>query len=163
MQTEKTKVSDHIHYFLQSDHGFFNSATITQSPRYIFEFCQNDENIKKILNDLPLNLENFLDLTLARAIELDSDQYKVEWKNRDEAEISGNLNFVLWPAPQGKGTLLIAEANFENTVEDDDNDPSDLIKVFLRRLKALAETGVIATTTGQPSGREAVAEEKTIH
>jgi len=149
MQTEK------IQSLLSTEHGFFNSATIAQSPQDVFEFCRNNENVQKVLRDLPLNLENFLDLTLVKAEETDPNQFRIEWQNSETSKAAGTLYFLLSPAPLDRGTILIAEASFD-IFDDDDSEPSDLIKVFLKRMKALAETGVIATTTGQPSGREEI-------
>lgn len=144
---------------LEKDHGFFHSATIALDPEKVFELCQNSENVKKVLSDLPLEMDNLLDLDMISATKQKANEYKIEWSNKANSKLKGNVIFLLKEAPVERGTYLSAEASFEKFNFKDER-PSFLMHVFLKRFKALIETGEIPTTKGQPSGRE---ELKTLH
>lgn len=147
----------------EEEHGLFNSSTVRLEPDIVFDFCQKKENVEKVLADLPMGIDNFLDLTFVSAERTSQDQYEIKWKNKPESKVSGTLSFLLQKAPVDHGTILIAEAIFDN-YNSKGQDPSDLMKIFLKRMKALLETGVIATTKGQPSGRDELkTEDKTLH
>lgn len=133
--------------------GHYHSANILKSPQFVYEFLQNPENLKEALKNLPEDIENYLDLELIRANATDADEYDVTWENLEDNLISGAITFHCQRAPENRGTILLAQASFSNFSSSDD-DPSELIRFFIKRLKALMETGVIATTQGQPSGRE---------
>lgn len=144
---------------LEKDHGYFNSQMIALPPDKVFEFCQDSENVKKVLTDIPVDLDNFLDLQLVSATETETDQYKILWENKKQSKLTGKVSFLLKKAPLDRGTYLSAEATFANFSFKEEG-PSSLMNVFLKRFKSLLETGEIATTKGQPSGRE---ELKTLH
>jgi hypothetical protein len=140
---------------LEKDHGYFHSATIAVEPEKVFEFCQDSENVKNVLTDLPVDVDNFLDLHLISAIQIEANQYKVQWSNKSNSKLAGNVVFLLMKAPYNRGTYLSAEASFDK-LNFNDEGPSFLMNVFLKRFKALLETGEIPTTKGQPSGREEI-------
>lgn len=137
----------------QKEIGHYHSANILKSPLFVYEFLQNPENLKRAMENLPEGLENYLDLELVEAHASDADEYEVVWENLEENSISGSISFHCQRAPENRGCILLALASFSNFSSSDD-DPSELIRFFIKRLKALMETGVIATTQGQPSGRE---------
>ncbi|MFA5583485.1 MAG: hypothetical protein WDA09_04650 [Bacteriovoracaceae bacterium] len=137
----------------EKDHGYYHSANILKSPQFVYEFLQNPENVKASLQNLPEGIENFLDLELMKANATDADEYEVVWENLEDSIVSGAISFHCQRAPENRGTILLAQASFSNFSTSED-DPSELIRFFIKRLKALMETGVIATTKGQPSGRE---------
>lgn len=146
----------------QMEKVFFNSSTILLPPEEVFNFCKDSYNVKRVLTDLPLDVNNFLNLKLISA-ERNEDQYVIKWENDPQTKVKGTLSFILQPAPVNRGTLLLAEATF-NEFDANDEEPSTLMKFFVKRFKALMETGVLATTKGQPSGREELeTESKTIH
>ena len=147
---------------LEKDHGYFNSATVRLEPSEVFKFCQDESHVQKVLEDLPVDVENFLSLKLISAEDIGKDQYKIVWENKADQKISGRLIFLLTKAPIDHGTFLSAEANFESINFKTDS-PSTLINIFLKRMKALMETGELATTKGQPSGREEIESPKTLH
>lgn len=138
---------------LDKDHGFFHSATFVAEPQRVFGFCRDHNNWNKILTDLPANLENFFDLELISAENKNTDEFQISWENSKKAKIQGNLTLHISPAPLSRGTTVTAVAHFDK-FHTNDEEPSDLMNVFLKRMKALIETGVLATTKGQPSGRE---------
>lgn len=164
-QTEKvSQIKSQKGPLLEKEHGYFNSVTIRLSPAEVFELCQDDGNVQKVLSDLPMDVENFLALDLISAENVGADQYKIIWENKSDTKIAGNLTFLLTEAPVDRGTILSAEADFRNFNFNDDS-PSTLMNIFLKRFKALMETGEIATTKGQPSGREELNEsrDQTLH
>src|SRR5690606_30724877 len=101
----------------------------------------------------PEDIQNYLNLELVKANASDADEYEVIWENLEDSPVSGAISFHCQRAPENRGTILLAQASFSNFSSSDDN-PSELIRFFLKRIKGLMETGVIATTHGQPSGRE---------
>lgn len=152
--SQKTTASGPL---LEKDHGYYNSQTILLDPVEVFNFCQDSQNVKKVLSDLPVDVENFLELNLLSAEQIETDQYRILWSNK--SKVSGNVTFLLKKAPFDRGTFLSAEASFDKFNFKEDG-PSTLMNIFLKRFKALMETGEIPTVKGQPSGRE---ELKTLH
>lgn len=143
--------------------GFFNSATIAEDPDRVFDFCQNEANIEKVLTDLPLGVDNFLDLVLVSAQQPGRDEYEIRWQNRPGTKVKGTLQFLLRRAPANRGTLLSAIAEFKE-LHPRDEEPSDMMNVFIKRMKALIETGELPTTKGQPTGRHELQEQnKKLH
>jgi hypothetical protein len=140
---------------LKKEHGLFNCSTINCSPARVFSFCKEAGNVEKILSDLPLGTENFLNLNLISSDQNASGVYQVQWENKPDSKATGTLIFNFKAAPMNRGTILAAEAVFDNFKIKDD-EPSLLMNIFLKRMKSLLETGEIATTKGQPSGRDEI-------
>lgn len=132
--------------------GFYHSASVLKSPQFVFDFLQNQDNILRSLENLPADFENYLNLELIKAEAIDADEYEISWRNSEDATVKGILNFHCQRASENRGTILLAQAIFDNFSTKED-DPSELIRFFLKRLKALMETGVLATTKGQPTGQ----------
>lgn len=137
--------------------GLYHSNTINKDSRTVYEFIKNESNIKKVLTDIPEELNNFLNLKLES-----SDSDTVTYKNAPDTKVKGTLTFDIGSGPAGKGTVLSVQAMFENYSLKDET-PSDLINVFLKRVKAMIETGVLATTKGQPNGEDKIEEPKLKH
>lgn len=132
--------------------GIYHSRSINKTPAQVYAFCQSDENFKKVLQYLPNKIKNFLDLEFVQANSISKDTYQVEWRNVQSSETQGRLILTVSPDAH-KGSVLIANAIFANyTMENDE--PSDLINILLKRIKALSETGELATTRGQPNGND---------
>lgn len=144
---------------LEKDAGYYYSSTVNCSPEVAYNFCQGEENVKKVLTNLPDVFENFLDLNLSNKEQLNQNEYKIVWQNRPDSKTQGTLTFLIKKAPADRGTFITAEAQFEKLSFKEDG-PSTIINLFLQRMKALLETGEVPTTKGQPSGRE---ELKTYH
>lgn len=164
-QTENLSSSSALYKgpLIDKEHGYYNSVSIALDPSEVFAFCQDISNVKKTLTDLPMNVENFLDLSLTSAEQIGEDQFKIVMQNNPNSNAAGDIVFLLTRAPAGRGTYLTAEAIFEK-ISWHDEGPSTLMRSFLKRLQMLVETGEIATTKGQPSGREELLtdEEKTL-
>ncbi|MES2527361.1 MAG: hypothetical protein V4598_09745 [Bdellovibrionota bacterium] len=137
---------------LDREHGYFASATVTNSLDEIVAFCRDQQNVEKVLKNLPAKIENFLTLKLESSA-AESEGHRIIWKNTGKT--SGKLIFLLQPAPKGRGTVITTEAVFDKIHFREDG-PSTLMNIFLKRMKQLMETGEIATVEGQPSGREEI-------
>ena len=149
---------------LEREQGFYNSTTIAKSPTVIFDFFKDKKNVEKVLTDLPKEAVNFLELDLISSAPTGAEQFEIKWKNKPSAKVQGTLSMYFKQAPADHGTILSAVAVFDE-IDWKDEEPSTLMNIFLRRFKALAETGEIATTKGQPSGREEIetSDKKTKH
>lgn len=145
------------------DRGFYHSQTVFLPIEDVYDFLQKKENVEKVLTNLPHTMNNFLQLEFVGASEAQEGGFEVNWKNSEKATFQGTLTFVLKEAPANRGTYVAAVAVFDKFSWRDE-EPSDLMNGFLKRLKMLMETGQIATTKGQPSGREEISatETKTI-
>lgn len=141
------------------DEGLYASMLINSSPEVVFTICQEKMTLEKVLENLPYKADQILDLSLTEANQTEEGQYKICFKNRAGKKLSGDLDLFIGEAYNGRGTLLTAEAGLDIWKSESDS-PSTLLNAFLKRLKALVETGEIATTKGQPNGNE---ELKTLH
>lgn len=144
---------------LDKEHGYYASASLTCSPKVVYQYCQKPHYVEKVLSDLPADLDNFLSLELVSAQEEGLNQFRIVWQNKKDQKIAGKLTFLIKEAPQKRGTVITSEADFKKLNFKDDG-PSSLVNLFLKRMKALIETGEIPTIKGQPSGRE---ELQTLH
>lgn len=149
---KEIKPQIHTKFFPQIYEGIYHSNTINKPPAEVYAFCQKKVKLQEALVDLPEKTKNFLDLEFVSANAVD-DGYQVQWKNNKTADKQGRLVFNLTPSPKGRGTVLIANAIFADYTMDDE-EPSDLINIFLKRIKAFSETGQLATTKGQPNGKD---------
>lgn len=90
----------------------------------------------------------------------------ISWKSVEGSQVESSGSVYFRPAPEGRGAVVSLTLDYALpggkiteiiTALTCDN-PEELANVNLRRLKGFLETGVIATTEGQPSGRDADAE-----
>lgn len=160
---ERAAATNSIPY-LDKEHGYYGSATVTNGTEEIFTFCKDPRNVEKVLANLPKGTKNFLQLRLVVTERIGPEEYRLRWENRGAKAPKGTLTFLLKPRPHKGGTIITAEAVFEK-IKFKEEGPSTLMNIFLKRMKALMETGVLATTAGQPSGREELSpsEPRTIH
>lgn len=141
------------------EEGLFASMLINVDPEVVFTICQEKMSLEKVLEGLPYKADQILDLKLVSANRKDDGQFEICLKNRPDSKLSGDLTLYIAEAYNGRGTLLSAEAGLDLWAPKSDS-PSTLLNAFLKRLKALVETGEIATTKGQPNGNEEI---KTLH
>lgn len=144
--------------------GFYHSTNIARTPSEVYGFFKDIHHIETVLNDFPKEVKNLFSLTLESSEENDGNSYEIKWSNLPQANITGNLSVSISLAPNKRGSIVSAIAHFSDSKSRDES-PSTMMNYFLRRMKALCETGVLATTEGQPSGREELSEskEKIIH
>lgn len=127
------------------DHGYYAAVTVTTEPQEVQRICQDPSSVEKILTDLPMGVSKLFDFVLE-----DASQERVVLRN-DRPSGTLTLNFEADPARGG--TIISADARIKG-IHWNEEGPSTLMNIFLKRLKCLVETGEIPTTKGQPSGRE---------
>lgn len=74
--------------------------------------------------------------------------------------IAGDVSFVAAPGDLGTEVRVTAPAASQSALKEilnawKSDDPGESLSTQLRKFKARLETGEVATTHGQPSGREA--------
>ena len=143
-------------------HGLYHSNTVNKSPAAVHEFAKDEANIRLILADFPKDFQNFLDLKFVDSKNSSEQLYTLSYANNEKAKIQGTLTLELEQGPAGRGTVVTAFAKF-GSYSSKDEGPSDVINVFLKRFKALIETGVLATTKGQPNGEDEASTRTTKH
>lgn len=153
---------------LAQEKGYFHSCTVRLDPEQVFTLCQDESNLNKVIQSLPEFVSNRIQMDQIQK-DIDEQNMKITWSNQKHSQIHFKADLFLSPAPADRGTYLVAEAFFEvprskiltDILEVEDPEPSMLVGMFLRRLKALFETGEIATTQGQPNGNDEVVPENT--
>jgi len=141
------------------EEGLFASMLINVDPEVVFTICQEEMSLEKVLEGLPYKADQVLDLRLVDANRNEDGQFVIRLKNKPESKLSGELTLFIGEAYNGRGTLLSAEAGLDLWKPKSDS-PSTMLNAFLKRLKALVETGEIATIKGQPNGKNEI---KTLH
>jgi uncharacterized membrane protein len=96
--------------------------------------------------------------SVRRSVTIRRPQAAVEqaWKS---AGIAGAVSFTLAPGDRGTEVRVIAARESQNALHEiigtyKSDDPGSSLHQSLRDFKARLETGEVATTHGQPSGRE---------
>lgn len=155
---------------LSLEKGFFHSCTVRISPGRVFSLCTDEEIMDKVLRTLPEFIYKRIHLDQITR-DVDEKNLKISWTNKYESSLQFKANLYLSQAPADRGTYISAEAFFEvpkskmlsDILEIDNPEPSMLVSILLRRLKALLETGEIATTKGQPNGNDEIESHKNLH
>lgn len=151
------------------------SITIGSSPRELYGFWRNFENLPRFMEDLVSvrqlddNRSHWVAKGPAGAnVEWDAEIYNekegelIAWRSLPGADITNAGSVRFEEAPGGRGTYLRvilnynppggkAAALFAKLLRQE---PGQLVENNLRRLKQLIEAGEIPTVEGQPSGRE---------
>lgn len=154
------------------------SVTINRSPEELYGFWRNFENLPRFMNHLEEVRVTDRDRShwVAKApagtsVEWDAEVYNeregefIAWRTLEGADVAsaGSVHFERAPGnrgtivrvvmrydpPGGKLGALVARLFGEN--------PDQQITEDLHRFKQLMETGEVATTTGQTSGRSTAA------
>jgi hypothetical protein len=90
------------------------------------------------------------------------DEVRQAWSS---AGIDGNVEFRKAPGELGTEVRVTAPHDRQNALKEivgswKSDDPGESLSTQLRQFKAMLETGEVATTKGQPSGRESKDESK---
>jgi uncharacterized membrane protein len=85
------------------------------------------------------------------------DEVKREWAAEG---VAGDATFTAAPGNLGTELRVTAPASQQGAIKEilnawKSDDPGESLSTKLRQFKARLETGEVATTQGQPSGREA--------
>jgi uncharacterized membrane protein len=154
------------------------SITINSTPKELYRFWRNFENLPRFMENLESVTER--DDNTSHWVAIGPGETKVEWDaeiyNEKEDELiawrslpgaditnAGSVHFQ--EAPGGRGTYLKVVLNYNPPggkaaalfAKLFGQEPGQLVEHNLKRLKQFIETGEIPTTEGQPSGREAEA------
>lgn len=158
-----------------------HAITINKDPEEVYWFVRNFENLLKFskgfvdikmrsedVSEWKLQSKTGFDLSWTAKITEEVPGEKISWTSdstftSSEVKISGSVWFI--KAPANLGTILSVGIDYsiiggkaaELVAFFSGEDPDTLIATNLKRLKAYLETGEIATTEGQPSGREEIA------
>jgi len=154
------------------------SVIINRTPEELYRFWRNFENLPRFMNHLEAvqviddkRSHWIAKAPAGRSVEWDAEIYNekdgemIAWRTLENADVAsaGSVHFesatglrgtvvrvvLKYDPPAGKLGAFIARLFGEN--------PEQQIEEDLRRFKQLMETGEVATTEGQPSGRGASA------
>ncbi len=153
------------------------TVTLSKPCEEVYRFWRNLENLPKFM----LNLESVKEIDnkhshwVAKGPAGSTVEWKAEiinekeneligWRSLSGSQVSNAGSVQFQSAPGGRGTVLRIELQYEppgGTVGATiaklfGRNPERQIDEDLRRMKQLLETGEIATTQGQPSGRRSV-------
>jgi hypothetical protein len=135
----------------------YQSIRVSKDPEWVFNHCLHDGVMDRIMTDLPDGVTDFFELSFIAHQRLGNNGFEIDWKSKDNLDNEAIFTLAIERERLGRGTILSVQGFSTNMKSKEET--SDLILVFLKRLKSLLETGEIATTKGQPSGRE----ELTLH
>jgi uncharacterized membrane protein len=153
------------------------AITIDKPREEIYSFWRNLENLPRFMQYVRsvTMIDNkrshwvaqgLTGITVEWDAEIINDQPNelIGWRSLpgSDMDIAGSVHFK--PAPGNRGTEVYIELQYlplagmlgAAIAKLMGNDPANQVKDDLRRLKQLLETGEIATTEGQPTGREIV-------
>lgn len=150
------------------------SITINSSPKELYRFWRNFENLPRFME----NLESVTQLDGNRShwvaigpggkkIEWDAEIYNekegelIAWRSLSGSDIANAGSVHFEEAPGGRGTYVKVVLNYNPPggkaaalfAKLFGQEPGQLVEHNLKRLKQYIETGEIPTTEGQPSGR----------
>lgn len=150
------------------------SETINKPAAELYRFWRRFDNLPKFMNhlkevrDLGGNKSRWVaDAPLGLSVEWDAEIIEdrpnemISWKSADGSDVDTTGSVHFRPAPGGRGTEMRVNLKYEPpagklgsaVAKLFGKDPEAQIREDLSRFKSLMETGEIASTKGQPSGR----------
>ncbi len=170
-------INSHSDNAVARDVHFEKRIMVNKSPEELFRFWRNFENLPRFMSHLEsvTVLDEYQSHWVAKGPAGENEEWDAEVFNEKENELiswrslpgsdfvhAGTVRFE--PQPAGRGTMVRVVMNYNVTGGKLTAKvaglfglaPEDLIQEDLRRFKQLLETGEIATTEGQPSGREVI-------
>jgi uncharacterized membrane protein len=149
------------------------SVTINKSPEELYRFWRNFENLPRFMNHLEsvTVLDNDLSHWVVKSpasmsVEWDAqiinekENEMIAWRSLEGATIpnAGSVHFKA--APEGRGTILKVEINYDAPggsvtaaiAKLFGGEPGQQVQEDLRRLKQILETGEATVAQAQPSG-----------
>jgi uncharacterized membrane protein len=150
------------------------SITINNTPRELYDFWRDLENLPRFME----NLESVTEIGPnqshwvatgpgGKRVEWDAEIYNekdgemIAWKSLPGADVTNAGSVHFEEAPGGRGTYVKVTLNYNPPggkaaalfAKLFGAEPGQLVEHNLKRLKQLIETGEIPTTEGQTSGR----------
>jgi len=156
---------------------FETSIATTKTPEECYRFWRNVENLPRFMTGLQsvraLDDRRFHWVAKGsdgEAMEWDCEITEdrpgsaVAWRTLEGAQIPSAGSVIFEPAPNGRGTIVRASMHYSppggrltaSLARMLRQDPQSQVREDLRRFKQLLETGEIATTHGQPTGRRSM-------
>lgn len=168
-------INSHADTSVPRDVHFEKRIIVNKSPEEIYRYWRNFENLPRFMKRIEsvTVLDNYRSHWVAKGPAGEIEEWDAEVFNEKENELiswrslpgsdfihAGTVRFE--PPPGGRGTMVRLVMNYNvpggkltaKIARLFGIAPEDLIEEDLRRFKQLMETGEIATTEGQPSGRE---------
>ena len=151
------------------------AITINRSPEDLYQFWRNFENLPQFMDHL-VSVRVTGDkrshwvskAPLGKTVEWDAETIedipnrRIAWRSMEGADVynAGSVEFT--PAPGNRGTMLRVEMSYEppggkigaTVAKLAGQAPDKQVPIDLMRFKQLLEAGEIASTEGQPAGRE---------
>ncbi|MBA3243204.1 MAG: SRPBCC family protein [Acidobacteria bacterium] len=163
---------------VRGEHGIKveQSVTINRSPEELFRFWRNFENLPRFMNHLEAvrvtgeNRSHWVAKAPAgMTVEWDAEVYNekpdelIAWRTLEGADVDSAGSVRFEQAASGRGTVVRVTLKYDPPggsigaaiARLFGENPEQQIDEDLRRFKQLMETGEIASTEGQPSGRSA--------
>ncbi len=152
------------------------SITINREPAEVYAFWRNFENLPRFMNHLESVTVTgegrshwVAKAPAGTSVEWDAETYNerenefIAWRTLEGADVASAGSVHFEPAPGGRGTVVRVSLKYDPpggrlgaaVAKLFGENPEQQIDDDLRRFKQLMETGEIATTEGQPSGRSA--------
>jgi len=157
-----------------TDLYFETSIATARTPQECYQFWRHVENLPRFMGGVEsvrqLDERRFHWVTRgpsARSMEWDCEITEdrpgeaLAWRTLDGAQVPNAGSVIFEPAPNGRGTIVRLSIHYSppggeltaGLVKLLRQDPQSQVREDLRRFKQLLETGEIATTRGQPTGR----------
>ena len=157
-----------------TDLYFETSIATTKSPQECYRFWRNVENLPRFMDSLEsvraLDERRFHWVAKgseSTALEWDCEITEdrpgaaLAWRTLNGAQVPNAGSVIFEPAPNGRGTIVRLSIHYSpvggqlttGLAKLLRQDPQSQVREDLRRFKQLVETGEIATTRGQSTGR----------
>jgi uncharacterized membrane protein len=156
-----------------TDLYFETSIATTKSPEECYRFWRNVQNLPRFMDNLQsvraLDERRFHWVAKGPGMQMEWDCEITEdrpgaalaWRTVNGAQVPNAGSVMFEPAPHGRGTIVRLSIHYsprggrltEGLAKLLREDPQSQVREDLRRFKQLLETGEIATTRGQPTGR----------
>ena len=156
-----------------TDLYFETSIATTRSPEECYRFWRNIENLPRFMSNLEsvraLDERRFHWVAKGPGMRMEWDCQITEdrpgaalaWRTLDGAQVPNAGSVIFEAAPHGRGTIVRLSVHYSpvggqltaGLAKLLRQDPQSQVREDLRRFKQLLETGEIATTRGQPTGR----------
>jgi uncharacterized membrane protein len=153
------------------------TITINRSPEDLYRIWRNFQNLPKFMKHIE-SVEILSDnrsrwtakvpggkkLQWESEILLDRPNEEIVWRSLENSDVQNSGSVRFEPAPARRGTRVIIQMEINelpglvgSTIAKlVGKVPEQIIQEDLRAFKQLTETGEIATTEGQPSGRQGI-------
>jgi uncharacterized membrane protein len=160
-----------------TDLYFETSIATAKSPQECYRFWRKIENLPRFMENLQsveaLDERHFHwvatgpdETTLQWDCEITEDRpgSALAWRTMDGAQVPNAGSVIFEPSPNGRGTIVRLSIHYSpvggrlnaSLARLLRHDPQAQVREDLRRFKQLLETGEIATTYGQPTGRRSL-------